>query len=144
MLPLILGVVGGYLIGDSMKGKAIFEDGGVMDEFDLDEYDPIIIRNVVLKALSENDGSGYDVENKEFNKHYIHSLTRLVKYNEDLSYIVKFSYELYKDKYDGYYDYKVTVDGDDVDMDIFTKEENDLIEYELEGLRESLHDILSN
>jgi len=32
MLPLILAVVGGYFIGDSMKNKVVFAEGGVMDE----------------------------------------------------------------------------------------------------------------
>jgi hypothetical protein len=32
MLPLILAVVGGYFIGDSMKNKSVFAEGGVMDE----------------------------------------------------------------------------------------------------------------
>lgn len=30
MLPLILAVVGGYLVGDSMKDKAVFANGGMM------------------------------------------------------------------------------------------------------------------
>jgi len=32
MLPLILAVVGGYLVGDSIKDNSVFADGGVMDE----------------------------------------------------------------------------------------------------------------
>ena len=37
MIPYLLAAVGGYLIGDSMKGSEKFADGGVMDKADEQE-----------------------------------------------------------------------------------------------------------
>jgi hypothetical protein len=40
MIPFILTIIGGYLIGDSMKGGEKFADGGEIEALPFDYYDP--------------------------------------------------------------------------------------------------------
>jgi hypothetical protein len=49
MIPFILSVVGGYLIGDSMKSST-FADGGKMAKLDLSK-----VSNVVVEGIDYDD-----------------------------------------------------------------------------------------
>jgi hypothetical protein len=139
MLPLILGVVGGYLIGDSMK-EAIFEDGGTIDDAEDDNID---YRKIVLKALSKGFDKS-DVEKKYLelsSGHYISFCSTKIPHSQGLL-NVKFSYLEDFNTYEGGSEYKLTVDGDDVDLDLFTEKEQVEIEGVFDYLKEMLREYL--
>ena len=61
MLPIILGLVGGYLIVDSQKEKLKFEDGGTMakggeiDRYNLSfNYNPDIVKTQDIKKIRKD------------------------------------------------------------------------------------------
>ena len=55
MIPLILAVVGGYLIGDSMKSQ-IYAKGGMIQDFEI--YDEQTGKSLFIKARSLDEAEG--------------------------------------------------------------------------------------
>ena len=138
MLPLILAVVGGYFIGDSMKDKAIFSDGGDVQGGEIE-------RRVVLQALSVEleyklKGQYISIRRKSVYT-YIFTGSKNISYNGE-DFYVEFIAEIYDDTdEDGtsiYKNDKVLVDGNEIDLDLFTESEQDLIESQFDNMHEQV------
>lgn len=64
MLPYILAAIGGYLIGDSMKGKTVFADGGdIKYHLDYDIFNRLYIATLLGGEFDNTYGHGKTEEN---------------------------------------------------------------------------------
>lgn len=77
MIPLALALVGGYLIGDSMKKKQVFAEGGGVDvkyylvKFYITQEEEDSLQSALVKAESEREAEYKiaDVVNNRYGKY---------------------------------------------------------------------------
>jgi hypothetical protein len=132
MLPLILAAIGGYFITSSMKhDKKVFADGGELDDADLKE--------IVLKSFKDEEGFDFGYESGRSYRYKSEDYTakKSVNYNGE-DYTVEFRVKLMYEAEGAATIEELTVNGIDVDLELFSKEDREEVETFFDDMSENI------